>query len=152
QDSVVLASDETRRVDFTLQVGNVVENVTVREQPTSLETEEGRVSATLSRTQITELPIPNRNVFNLMVLQPGITGRSMGVESISGRSTSNVNANGTRTDSNSYSLDGMSVNSTSRGGASELTPSVDSVEEVRVVTNNYSAVEGRNMGAHVDIV
>jgi hypothetical protein len=152
QDSVVLSVDEIRKVDFTLQVGNLVENVTVHDQPTLLETEEGRVSATIDRTQITELPIPNRNVFNLMVLQPGITGRSMGVDNVSGRSTANVNANGTRTDSNSYNIDGMSVNSTSRGGASELTPSVDSVEEVRVVTNNYSAAEGRNMGAHVDII
>lgn len=152
QDSVVVSVDEIRKVDFSLQVGNLVENVTVHERPTILETEEGRVSATISRTQITELPIPNRNVFNLMVLQPGITGRSMGIDNVSGRSTANVNANGTRSDSNSYNIDGMSVNSTSRGGASELTPSVDSVEEVRVVTNNYSAVEGRNMGAHVDII
>src|SRR5260370_21971918 len=152
QDSAVLSVDEIRKVDVTLQVGNLVENVTVDDQPTILETEEGRVSATIDRTQIPELPIPNRNVFNLMVLQPGIAGRSMGLDNVSGRSTANVNANGTRTDSNSYNIDGMSVNSTSRGGASELTPSVDSVEEVRVVTNNYSAAEGRNMGAHVDII
>src|SRR5438876_2637173 len=53
QDSVALSVDEIRKVDFTLQVGNLVENVTVHDQPTLLETEEGRVSATIDRTQIT---------------------------------------------------------------------------------------------------
>jgi hypothetical protein len=152
QDSVVLAVDEVRKVDFTLEVGNLIENVTVHDQPTILETEEGRISGTLNRVQLTQLPIPNRNVYNLLALQPGVTGRSLGTDNVSGRSAANVNANGTRVDANSYTMDNMSTNSTSRGGSAEVTPNLDSVEEVRVVTNNFSAEEGRNMGAHISVI
>ena len=47
---------------------------------------------------------------------------------------------------------GMSVHSVSRGGASEITPNLESVEQVAVSTSNAPASEGRNMGAHVNIV
>lgn len=152
QDSLVLQVDEIRKVDFTLEVGNVLENVTVTGRPTILETEEGRISGTLSSVELRDMPVPNRNVYNLLALQPGVTGRNFSTDNLTGRSSAVVNANGTRFDGNSYSLDNMSTNSLSRGGSSEVTPNVESVEQVRVVSNNFSAEEGRNMGAHVSVI
>src|SRR5262245_11509296 len=69
--SVTVAVNEVRRVDFTLSVGNVTETVTVSAQPTILETEEGRISGHIETKQLRDLPIPNRNVFNLLSMQPG---------------------------------------------------------------------------------
>ena len=152
QGSVMLGVGEIRKVDFTLDVGSVIESVTVRERPTILETEEGRISSRLDGRQLRDLPIPNRNVFNLLTLQPGVTGRSLGTDNVSGRSAASVNANGARVDSNSYTIDDMNANSVSRGGSSEVTPNIESVEEVRVVSNNFSAEEGRNMGARVQVI
>jgi hypothetical protein len=152
QDSLVLPPDQVRKVDFTLEVGNVRESVNVTGQATVLETEVGHVTSQLNQASLAQLPIPNNNVFNLMVLQPGVTGRSMGVDNISGRSTATVNFAGARTDSNSYSMDNMTVNSVSRGGASEVTPNLESVEQVAVSLSDSAASEGRNMGAHVNIV
>src|SRR5262245_48871185 len=62
EQSVVVGVNEIRRVDFTLNVGNVVETVTVSAQPTILETEEGRISGHIESNQLRDLPIPNRNV------------------------------------------------------------------------------------------
>jgi hypothetical protein len=152
QDSLVLPPDEVRKVDFTLEVGNVRQAVEVTGQATVLETEVGHVTSQLNQATLSQLPVPNNSVFNLMVLQPGVTGRSMGVDNVSGRSTANVNFAGARTDSNSYSMDNMSVNSISRGGAAEITPNVESVEQVAVQLTDANASEGRNMGAHVNIV
>src|SRR5258708_8601874 len=53
QDSVVLSVDEIRKVDFTLQVGNLVENVTVNDQPSRLETQHRRLAARYVRTRVT---------------------------------------------------------------------------------------------------
>ena len=55
QGSVVVGVNEVRKVDFTLAVGNVIENVTVSAQPTVLETEEGRISGQIDSKQLREL-------------------------------------------------------------------------------------------------
>ena len=151
QDAVVVGANETRRVDFALTVGNLVETVTVEAQPTILETEEGRISGQIDQKQMRELPIPNRNVFNLLSLQPGVTGRSLGTDNVGGSSTPSVNANGARVDANSFFVDDMNANSISRGGRSEVTPNLETVAEVRVVSNNFSATQGRNMGAQISV-
>src|SRR6266699_633806 len=152
QDSLVLPPDAVRKVDFALHIGNITETVSVTGQATVLETEVGRPTSQLNQASLSELPVPNNNLFNLMALQPGVSGRSLSVDNISGRSTAGVNFAGARTDSNSYSMDNMTANSVSRGGASEISPNLESVEQVAVSTSNASAAEGRNMGAHVNIV
>jgi hypothetical protein len=73
RESVVLAASDTRRVDFTMSIGNVVETVNVTAQATVLETEEGRISGQIDSKQLRDLPIPNRNVYNLLNLEPGVT-------------------------------------------------------------------------------
>lgn len=152
QASIVLAVNELRRVDFSLKVGGVTETVTVTGQVAALETEQARVSGILDGSQLKDLPIPNRNIFNLMALQPGMSGRSIGNEMLGSDATPQYNANGMRADGNSITIDDSSVNSISRGGRAEVTPNVETVAEVRVTTNNFSADQGRNMGAQVSIV
>lgn len=152
QASVELAANEVRKVDFTLAVSGVVETLNVAAQAPALETEQGRISSEITSTQLKELPIPNRNIVNLMVLQPGMSGHSLGNELFGSDATPQFNANGTRSDGNSFTLDDSSINSISRGGRAEVTPNVETVAEVRVTTNNFSAEQGRNMGAQVSIV
>jgi hypothetical protein len=152
QPSLVLAANETRKVDFTLSVKGTAQTLEVTAQAAALDTEQGRVSSQITTSQLQGLPIPNRNVINLMVLQPGVTGTNLNNELFGSDSTPGFNANGTRADSNSYSLDDSNINSISRGGRAEVTPNVETVAEVRVVTNNFSADQGRNMGAHISMV
>ena len=152
QGSITLGVSETRKVDFALTVGNLTESVTVDAQPTILETEEGRISGQIDAKQMRELPVPNRNVFNLLSLQPGVSGRTLTNNTAGGSSTPQINANGQRVDANSFTVDDMNANSISRGGRSEVTPNLETVAEVRVVANNFSAVQGRNMGAQVSVV
>lgn len=157
QSSVVLGITETRKVEVVLQVGAVSERVTITAQAAIVETEQGRVSGRVDRLQIDELPLNGRNMFNLLALQPGVTGRGLtgigsSTDSFSGELKMEFNASGLRSEANSYTMDDTNVNSLSRGGATNLTPNADSVEEVRVVSNNYSAVDGRNGGAQIQVV
>src|SRR5205807_1737240 len=152
QDFLALEPDLTRKVDFALEVGNVREVVNVSGHPTVLETETAHIVDQTGQATLQELPVVNNSVFNLMVLQPGVTGRSMSVDNNTGRSTANVNFAGARVDSNSYNFDGVSTNSVSRGGASEVAPNVEAVEQFSVQLTDAGADEGRNMGAHVNLV
>lgn len=161
RDSVSLGITETIRVDFVLAVGPVTEKVTVVDQPLLVETEQGRVSGRIERMQLNEMPLNGRNLYSLIALQPGVTGRGLSSifgaggssnDSFAGELGPQVYASGQRYESNSYTLDDTSVNSAARGGITNLTPNADSVEEVRVVSNNFSAVDGRNSGAQIQVM
>lgn len=152
QESLVLPPDEVRKVDFNLEVGSVHDIVNVSGQVSVLQTETGNLVSTMNQATLAQLPVPNNNIFNLMVIQPGVTGRSMGVDNLTGRSGPSVNFAGARADSNSFSMDNMSVNSISRGGNAEVAPNVESVEQVAVQLSDATAAEGRNMGAHVNVI
>ncbi|MCV5111682.1 hypothetical protein OFM52_30985, partial [Escherichia coli] len=66
-------ADVTARVDFSLQVGEVTEQVTVTEetQEISLKTDRADVATSFSQRQLQELPIFDRNFTNFTLLTPG---------------------------------------------------------------------------------
>jgi len=152
---------ETARVDIMLELSGVAESVTVSAENNMIETTQGRVSGRVDSTQLQEMPLNGRNVYNLIALQPGVTGKGVsstfgaggnGNDSFSGESAPRINAGGQRDEANSFTLDDTSTNGVARGGITNLTPNAESVEEVRVVANNFSAVDGRNSGAQVQVI
>lgn len=152
---------ETARVDFTLEVSGISESVTVAAATTLVETGQGRVSGRVDRLQLQEMPLNGRNLYNLIAMQPGVTGKGVsstfgaggsGNDSFSGESAPRINASGQRDEANSFTLDDTSTNGVARGGITNLTPNAESVEEVRVVANNFSAVDGRNSGAQIQVI
>jgi hypothetical protein len=161
RDGIVVGVSDTVRIDFSLEVGTMAERVTVSEQAPLVETEQGRVSGRIDTVQLKDLPLNGRNLYNLIALQPGVVGRGLsqalgaggsGNDSFSGEAAPLVYASGQRSEANSFTLDDTSVNSAARGGITNLTPNADSVSEVRVVANNFSAVDGRNSGAQVQVI
>ena len=160
REGVLVEINETVRADVTLRVGAVAEKVTVVGAAPLVETEQGRVSGQIDTRQVRDLPLNTRNVLNLLALSPGMTGRGLSGgygtgapgDSYAGESAPSIYASGQRFDANSYTLDDTSINSEARGGITNLTPNADSVQEVRVVSNNFSAVDGRNTGAQIQII
>ena len=63
------------RLDFVLQLGVVSEQVTVTGSTSLVETEQGRVTASVDRMQLEEMLLNGRNIYNIIAIQPGITGR-----------------------------------------------------------------------------
>lgn len=163
QHDVNLAGTETVRVNVTLDLGSVSEKVSVQAEVPQVETEEGRISGNITTQDLQELPLNGRNIYNVLALEPGISGRGLAATFGSGGGGTNndsfaaenqpeMYASGQRVESNSYLLDGMSVNSLARGGVTNLTPTPDSIAEVRVVANNFSAVNGRSSGGQVEMI
>src|ERR1700730_14393805 len=163
QRDVSLAASETVRVNFVLEVGSIGEKITVEDEIPNVETEQGRVSGRIETQQWKDFPLNGRNLYTLLALQPGVSGRGVAATFGAGGGGSNndgfaaenqpeIYASGQRVESNSYSLDDSSVNSAARGGVANLTPNPDSIAEVRVVSNNFSAVNGRSSGGQVEMV
>ncbi|MGH9674603.1 MAG: hypothetical protein ACRD44_15600 [Bryobacteraceae bacterium] len=63
-----------------------------------------------------------------------------------------VIANGTRQNSNNIQVDGVGVNSVSWAGSAVVTPNEESIKEIKVIANNYSAENGRNSGAQIMVI
>ena len=162
RENLRLGISETVRLDFTLEVSGVQESVTVDDQGAARRDRAGpRVRAASIALQLQEMPLSGRNLYNLIALQPGVTGKGVSAsisggggadDSFAGESAPRINASGQRDEANNYTVDETSTNGVARGGITNLTPNTESVEEVRVVSNNFSAVDGRNPGAQIQVI
>jgi len=175
-DDLVISSEQAQSQDVQLQVGQqTTQAVTVSaETAPVIDTETATISGTLTGQQIESLPTFSRDPFQAVALAPGAFGDNAraangsgaqnlpGTAGPGGTSGSNsifqtenqvqVVANGTRNNSNSFQVDGLEVNSLAWGGAAVITPNEESVKEVTVQSNPYSAENGRNSGAQVLVV
>jgi Carboxypeptidase regulatory-like domain/TonB dependent receptor len=148
----------TTRADVALQVGSASESVTVTEAAPLVQTEEGRLSSTITAEQVTSLPLDGRQVYQLVTLEPGVTATVAPVISNVPSPTSSVTflygfiANGSNPRGNNFILDGNSNNNEWLGGQPLIFPSLDAVQEVQVQTLNFSSEYGRNDGAIVNII
>ena len=148
----------TTRADVVLQIGSVSEKVVVTEAAPLVQTEEGRLSTTITTEEVTGLPLDGRQVYQLVTLQPGVTSTEAPVISNVPSPTSSVTflygfiANGSNPRGNNFILDGNSNNNEWLGGQPLIFPSLDAVQEVLVQTLNFSAEYGRNDGAIVSII
>ena len=121
---------------FALEIGAVTETVEVSAEQLQIQTTSGSVGGTVATEQIQELPLPNRDIFNLVNLVPG---------AFRSESNGNISIGGGRTRSAGSFIDG--VNNT-RGGLGvqnvEMAPPVDSMQEFKVEVNSMGAEYGRS--------
>src|SRR5579862_7448290 len=176
---VQVTGELPKTVDVALTVGQVTQSVTVNEANLpDLQTEEANIESTLTNQEVQRLPSFSRDPYELLRLAPGIfgdgarggDGRSAGFPNGPGSNagtggpggsntaifqTENqipISANGQRITANDYTIDGVSVNSLQWGGAAVITPSIESVQEITVLANDYDAADGRSSGAHIKTV
>ena len=143
-----LDADQSRRVAVTLEVGQVTENIVVTGAVTQVETVGGTLKEIVDAKRIAELPLNGRNPVQLILLVPGVV---TGPGSSSLNQNDALSVNGARAISNNYMLDGGDNNDPQQNVAA-IMPNPDALEEFSVLTNNFSAEYGRNMGAIVNAV
>ena len=141
---IVIQIGQQARIDFQLQVGNVVETVEVTGAAPLLVTENATLGEVVGPERILNLPLNGRNFAQLAVLTPGVRV----VEESQVRTR--VIANGVRDIAMQISFDGITaVNN--RHNFVVLYPSVDAVQEFKVQSGNYSAEYGGNAGANINV-
>ncbi|HEV2468595.1 MAG TPA: carboxypeptidase-like regulatory domain-containing protein [Candidatus Sulfotelmatobacter sp.] len=132
------------RVDFTMQIGNTAQTVTVEAHPVAVQTDTGEISNVITANQVSNLPTNGRSMYTLYALAPGassIQGDFIQPTAVSG--DNNVSVNGQRPGHNLQLLDGGE--NLDRGGSSgSVAPSMEAIAEFRMDTSNYSAEYGMN--------
>lgn len=161
QENLRLQVDETKTVNFTLQLGATTTQVTVTSEPPPVELSEARVSGLVSEDNVHELPLVGRNFYTLVVLTPGVTGLPLGGSQPYAQANAdifnqeygvNMNASGLRSESNSFLVDSSSVNSPARGGVVNINPNAEDVQELRISVNDFSAENGHGAAALVNVI
>jgi hypothetical protein len=174
-----LNAEQANSINVQLTVGTKAQTVTVNASTeAALDTDTPNLGQNISEREIQHMPVYQRDVTSLIQLAPGVlsdgskagggggfqspgtqTGASSGGGGNLGHSSSifatengaSANANGGQFETNGYSVDGISTVSAVWGGSTVVTPSQDSVGNVKIVTNAYDAENGRFSGALTEI-
>ena len=145
------------RLDFTLSPGTVEQTITVEGTSPLLNTGSAVVGKVVNQVEVSKLPLAIRNWDDLIALVPGVQGDRYTEESgsTSAGRTGGVSVHGNRSLQNNFLLDGVDNNSISTN-VQELStqvsrPSVDAINEFRVVTSAFAAEYGRAPGAAISV-
>ena len=156
---ITLNVNDNLTVNFSLEPGTVTETVTVDAEASPVELQTATASSLITGTQIRELAINTRNYEQLVALTPGVSTNLasdqlyVGVSSPTGLSNQiNFSVNGGRPTQNNWSIDG--ADNVDRGANLTLLsyPSVDSIEEFRVVRGQYDAEYGRSSSGQINVI
>jgi len=148
---IALDLNQVLTVDIALQLGGSTDVVEVTGAPPVVDTTSTQLGAIVNDRSSTQLPLNQRDVYQLLQLQPGVQSQ-LGNDLFYGSDKAGVvTVNGGRGRSNNYSVNGGDGNDLFVNGPA-VEPSPDSIEEFRVITNNFDAEYGRNSGAVVNVV
>ena len=153
---VRLQVDERRELDFKLAPASVREAVEVTATEVAVETSTPTLGQVINSQQVAELPLNGRDFVQLATLTPGTTQETNTQSFFNGGPSSEVSARGSyslsvggsRANSTDWLLDGNDNNELTAGGISIL-PSIDAIQEFKVLTYNYSAEWGTRAGPTV---
>ncbi len=158
QTDIMLNVNDRRAVNAMLQIGNVASSVTVQANALQVNTESDAATGLITGTQVRELALQSRNYEELVQLQPGVSadiGDALyaGVSAPGGNTNETAfSLNGSFGNANNWTVDG--ADNVDRGGNFTLLnyPSVDAIEEFKVLRGNYGAEYGRSAGGVVNVI
>jgi hypothetical protein len=146
-DKVELFVAQASRVDVELEVGNTSEKVTVSGAGSLIQTESAERGGILGTREIEALPLQSRNVTELTFLVPGVVSTP---SASSGSAIPAGNVNGNLEFANQYNVDGGTFMNPLTSQPIEFI-NIDTIEEFRVETSNYSAEVGMHAGGIINI-
>jgi hypothetical protein len=144
RSGIRLQVEQVARLDFTLDLGSVAESIEVTATAPLIESETASVGQVINNKSIVEMPLNGRNAWRLVQLSAAtfFVGGIGDAQEIPVASMA-----GGRAFSQGLYVDGGSVQKSGMARAmAEMGPVVDSVEEFKVITNNYAAEYGRSAG------
>lgn len=167
ETGVVLDVNSAVVIDIKLQIGQSTEQVEVSGEALHVDTESTQMGEVITGKQMTEVPLVSRSYTDLLALQPGVVPSPSGMTGayagpfisagfaappVSGDLNSGaLSVNGMRESENGFILNGMLVQEMGFSGAGAI-PNLDSIDEFRIITNNFDAEYGNYSGGQINVV
>jgi outer membrane receptor protein involved in Fe transport len=144
---IVLNVNDQRTLDIQLRIGQLEETVVVRAEASQVDTQTGTLKEVVGQERIVGLPLNGRNALQLQRLVPGAGG----VVAPGQGQNESLSINGSRPNSNNYTLDGGD-NHDPFFNTPSVFPNPDALQEFTIQTSAYSAAYGRNAGAVINAI
>jgi hypothetical protein len=173
-DNYSPVAEQANALNLELEAGAQTQTITVSaDQVPAIETQTATLSGTVTSNQIQHMPSFGRDVFQLIQLAPGMFGngaqgaggKGQNLPGTQGPGSTGGNAgifqtengpqalaHGQQYENNSISIDGISTTSAVWGGTTIVSPTEESVDSVKVVSNSYDAEHGRFSGAQIQVI
>src|SRR5271169_2547696 len=161
---LVIDVNSQLRADVSLSMGGQTEEVVVSETAVNVETVDTNLGDVVSGTQIVTIPLNGRSYTDLLSIQPGVspvtslTPTSVIMSGVTGTinpsgdaNPGNVSIDGQRESANGFMVNGIDVQEHMNGGTSVI-PNLDSIDQFRVLTNNFDPEYGNYNGGMVTVV
>lgn len=150
---VVLDVAQKARVDVTLTVGAVTQEITVTgEDVARVDTQSSDIGTTITGKQVDQLELNGRNFTQLATLAPGVinqSGQDEGKVGVAGNIAYSMN--GGRTEYNNWELDGGDNMDNGSNTTLNVYPNLEAIAEFKVLTSNYGAQFGKNGSGTVEV-
>ena len=140
---VVLTVDEQHRIDITMPLGSLQQEVKVEANAVQVETSATQLGNVINDKAMVSLPLNGRSYIDLLSIQAGVAPQSS--------ATGNISVNGQRVSSNAFLVNGGDVSEGVNFGTS-IIPNLDSIAEFRLVTNSFDPEYGRFSGAVMNAI
>jgi hypothetical protein len=153
---ITVNTNDQLRHDVTLHVGQVTQEVKVTANTSHVETENTQLGDVIESQAISALPLNGRQFTDLLGLQPGVVP-SLPASSLptyyyfASTELGNISISGQRETANGFLINGSNVNNPANNGTTVI-PNLDSIDEFRVLTDNFNAEYGNYMGGLISVV
>jgi outer membrane receptor protein involved in Fe transport len=149
--SLELSVNDRKTINIPLETGAITESITVTAEAPLLQTSP-TVGDVVENRRVVELPLNNRNFMQLLTLVPGVTGSGTSEIGIGLTNVVDFSVNGTRRNSINFLVDGVSNTDVGSGITLLSVPTVDSIQEFRVITSIPGAEFGKSGGGVVNLI
>ena len=144
-------SGETTLATVRLEIGAVTEKILVEEAVSPLDAASAQIQVSVESRQISELPV-TRTPALLALIAPGVTPVSPNNPYLSAGS---YNSHGARGRANNITIDNITstdIATTGVGGGQFGPLNFEQIQEVKLITQNFSAEFGRNGGSQLQVI
>jgi hypothetical protein len=150
---IELFVSSTQVVNATMQVGSPGEEVTVEADAVQVETSTGAVGNVVEGKEVRELPLNGRSFVQLTQLMPGVSPQANFDSKNKGLLAGvDFSVNGNNTTGNIFMVDGVNNNDIGSNRTILVYPSIDAIQEFKILRNSYGPEYGQAMGAIINII
>ncbi len=136
----------------TLTAGGVQETVNVTAEVTPVQTTSSALQKNLTSDFLTTVQVKGRDIFSMLKVLPGVIDANDDRNFASWASGRSLSINGGNSLNKNTTIDGVPVGEEGGNGTSYITPNIDSVAEVNVISSGYTAENGRMASGQVSMV
>jgi hypothetical protein len=152
-DDIMLLSGETRDVGkLVLSIGVRTESITVTAESTPVQIATSSLQKTVTGDQLTMIQVKGRDIFGMMKILPGVVDTTLSRDFAQWSSGRGLSINGGNSLNKNTTIDGVPVGEEGGDGTTHITPNIDAIGEVNVITSGYTAENGRQSSGLISII